>query len=47
LDVGAVVVVNRASQKLRLEEHQRLLEQLQLAVRSDITPGQRPGVSRP
>ena len=29
LDVGAVVVVNRASQKLRLEEHQRLLKALQ------------------
>src|SRR5438552_939465 len=28
LDVGAVVVVNRASQKLRLEEHQRLLQAL-------------------
>lgn len=28
LDVGAVVVVNRASQKLRLEEHQRLLKAL-------------------
>ncbi|HXL09813.1 MAG TPA: ATP phosphoribosyltransferase [Gemmatimonadales bacterium] len=39
LDVGAVVVVNRASQKLRLEEHQRLLERLQVVVRSDVTPG--------
>ncbi len=29
LDVGAVVVVNRASQKLRLDEHQRLLKALQ------------------
>src|SRR5213596_2475531 len=28
LDVGAVLVVNRASQKLRLEEHQRLLQAL-------------------
>jgi len=28
LDVGAVLVVNRASQKLRLEEHQRLLKAL-------------------
>lgn len=28
LDVGAVVVVNRASQKLRLEQHQRLLKAL-------------------
>jgi len=28
LDVGAVVVVNRASQKLRLDEHQRLLKAL-------------------
>jgi ATP phosphoribosyltransferase len=28
LDVGAVVVVNRASHKLRLEEHQRLLKAL-------------------
>jgi len=33
LDVGAVVVVNRASQKLRLEEHQRLLERLRAASR--------------
>lgn len=31
LQVGAVLVVNRASQKLRLEEHQRLLERLQAA----------------
>lgn len=33
LDVGAVIVVNRASQKLRLDEHERLLAQLQAASR--------------
>ena len=47
LDVGAVLVVNRASQKLRLEEHQQLLDRLQVAVQSPLTPGHRPGVSRP
>jgi len=47
LDVGAVLVVNRASQKLRLEQHQQLLEQLRVADRSRATPGRRPGVSRP
>ncbi|HXF96514.1 MAG TPA: ATP phosphoribosyltransferase [Gemmatimonadales bacterium] len=31
LDVGAVVVVNRASQKLKLDQHQRLLSRLQAA----------------
>ncbi|OLE50087.1 MAG: ATP phosphoribosyltransferase, partial [Candidatus Rokubacteria bacterium 13_1_20CM_2_69_58] len=34
LDVGAVVVVNRASQKLQLELHQRLLDRLREAVAS-------------
>jgi len=33
LDVGAVVVVNRASQKLKLELHQKLLARLQEASR--------------
>ena len=33
LDVGAVVVVNRASQKLKLELHQKLLAKLQEASR--------------
>jgi ATP phosphoribosyltransferase len=33
LDVGAVVVVNRASQKLKLELHQKLLDSLQKASR--------------
>lgn len=33
LDVGAVVVVNRASQKLKLEVHQQLLTKLQEASR--------------
>jgi len=33
LDVGAVVVVNRASQKLKLELHQQLLRKLQEASR--------------
>ncbi len=37
LDVGAVVVVNRASQKLRLEEHQRLLKVLH-----DVTTARSP-----
>lgn len=37
LDVAAVVVVNRASQKLRLEEHQRLLQALH-----DATPARSP-----
>ena len=31
LDVGAVVVVNRASQKLKLERHQELLDKLRVA----------------
>ena len=31
LDVGAVVVVNRASHKLKLERHQELLKALQNA----------------
>jgi ATP phosphoribosyltransferase len=35
LDVGAVVVVNRASQKLKLEVHQGLLKKLYDAT----TPG--------
>lgn len=35
LDVGAVVVVNRASQKLKLERHQELLEKIRKAVRVD------------
>src|SRR5437016_4718034 len=47
LDVGAVLVLNRASQRLRLEQHQQLLEQLRVADRSRATPGRRPGVSRP
>jgi ATP phosphoribosyltransferase len=33
LDVGAVVVVNRASQKLKLELHQQLLDKLRAAAR--------------
>ena len=33
LEVGAVVVVNRASQKLKLDRHQELLEKLQRAGR--------------
>ena len=35
LEVGAVVVVNRASQKLKLERHQELLERIRRAVRVD------------
>ncbi|MGH7548960.1 MAG: ATP phosphoribosyltransferase, partial [Gemmatimonadales bacterium] len=33
LEVGAVVVVNRASQKLKLERHQELLDRLREAAR--------------
>lgn len=33
LDVGAVLVVNRASQKLKLERHQELLDRLRQAAR--------------
>jgi ATP phosphoribosyltransferase len=47
LDVGAVLVVNRASQKLKLELHQELLDRLRGAGGSGATPGRRPGVSRP
>jgi len=39
LDVGAVVVVNRASQKLKLERHQELLSQLHDATSLRSTKG--------
>ena len=40
LDVGAVLVVNRASQKLKLELHQRLLARLQEASRQQSSKPQ-------
>src|SRR5204863_10030958 len=46
LAVGAVVVVDRASQKLRLEQHQQLLEQPRVADGPGVTPGRGPGLSR-
>jgi len=40
LEVGAVVVVNRASQKLKLDLHQRLLDRLQEASRQQSSKPQ-------
>jgi ATP phosphoribosyltransferase len=43
LDVGAVVVVNRASQKLKLERHLELLEKLRGAVSAPVSTNPSPG----